>query len=702
MDFGLAVSLDPGTAMRSQSGLLMGTPAYMATEQLAGSAVGVATDVYAFGVTLFEMLTGTNHPLVAPRSLVPDLPASWDSIILSCFERDPDKRPQSVRQVVDSLERSRRTASLRYAAIGAAGLVAAAVGLLWIATPAAPVSTPRTVTTKLTFDPGLTTDPAISSDGKMLAYSSDRGARANLNIWTQRLDTGEAQQLTTGLGNEISPAISPNNKLIAYRSEGEDAVFVVPVGGGAATRVGPWGQNPRFSPDGKWIAYWTGPENTAGSGRIWVAPVAGGPARQLVAQFSDARFPEWSEDSNNVLFRGNRSPDPSADGSDWWIVNMADGGVVHPGVQPALRSAGVAMEETPFTWRGESVIFAGRGGHSTNLWSLPLTQTGFHVRGGASRITTGADIEVAPAAGSDGRIVYASLRARANVWRASIATGELQQVTQGDSFESKPNVSRNGGALVYARRIGESRTVFLKDVGRDLTKGEEHEILRDQLAVPFISPDGRMCAWSTGPEIHVRRQRDGDTVVCPSCGELLGWMPDQSSLLFTPSLTRNGGTVELLDLAGGNRKQLIANANVREVSPSPDGRLLALTIRENGVKSRIFVAPTAAAGDEKNWVPATPAGYWADKPAWSNDGRTLFYSSMRDGFPCIWRRNLSGPAPQLQAESELVVHLHSVSQSTYGLSRTAFSLSAGGGYLYLNLSAVEGNLWALERSTKTR
>jgi Tol biopolymer transport system component len=147
---------------------------------------------------------------------------------------------------------------------------------------------------------------------------------------------------------------------------------------------------------------------------------------------------------------------------------------------------------------------------------------------------------------------------------------------------------------------------------------------------------------------------------------------------------------------------LIANPNVREVSPSPDGRLLAVTIRENAVKSRIFLTRIAAASDERSWVAVTPDAYWSDKPAWSSDSRSLFFSSMRDGFPCIWRRKVGGPEPRVQAEPQLVAHLHSVTSSTYGLSRTAFSLSAGGDYLYLNLSTVEGNLWALERSTKTR
>jgi tetratricopeptide (TPR) repeat protein/tRNA A-37 threonylcarbamoyl transferase component Bud32 len=119
-DFGLAHKLGNPEGTMTNSGELLGTPDYMAPEQIEGTAVTPATDVYALGIVMYEMVTGV-RPFAAdtpfasvmkrmsgptparPRELVRDLPWDWDATIMRCLSRRPDERFASATAVVDAL-----------------------------------------------------------------------------------------------------------------------------------------------------------------------------------------------------------------------------------------------------------------------------------------------------------------------------------------------------------------------------------------------------------------------------------------------------------------------------------------------------------------------------------------------------------------------------------------------------------------------
>jgi serine/threonine protein kinase len=123
-DFGLARPSDRGDDVSlTESGRMVGTPAYMAPEQLTGGELTPATDVYALGLVIYETITGRKpftgdtpiasalkrltDPAPAVSGQVPGLNASWEAAIMRCLERDPARRFQSPRDLVLALTEDR-------------------------------------------------------------------------------------------------------------------------------------------------------------------------------------------------------------------------------------------------------------------------------------------------------------------------------------------------------------------------------------------------------------------------------------------------------------------------------------------------------------------------------------------------------------------------------------------------------------------
>ncbi|RKZ10865.1 hypothetical protein DRQ32_06720, partial [bacterium] len=117
LDFGLAKV--PDRTQMTETGVTMGTLAYASPEQVRGEKLDARTDIYALGVLLYQMVTGTspfaassavatlqmvmNHQPAAPRKLRSDIPRRLDQLILRCIEKTADQRPESMAVVQDEL-----------------------------------------------------------------------------------------------------------------------------------------------------------------------------------------------------------------------------------------------------------------------------------------------------------------------------------------------------------------------------------------------------------------------------------------------------------------------------------------------------------------------------------------------------------------------------------------------------------------------
>ena len=127
-DFGLAKSLASAAAGMTRTGELLGTPRYMAPEQIEGGTPDHRVDLYAFGLILYEMVTGTvpfqgdsaiqellqrvRVRAPDPRTVNAETPGPLADIIVRCLEKDPDARFQSAEEILTALDDAADPATL--------------------------------------------------------------------------------------------------------------------------------------------------------------------------------------------------------------------------------------------------------------------------------------------------------------------------------------------------------------------------------------------------------------------------------------------------------------------------------------------------------------------------------------------------------------------------------------------------------------
>ena len=306
---GIGVSAMPTAAseeLLTSPGTAVGTVAYMSPEQVRGKELDGRTDLFSFGVVLYEMTTGTlpfrgdtsgmitdailHQAPVAPVRLNPDVPARLEDIINKALEKERDLRYQSARDIRTDLKRLQRDSGsgristtgeqtvqqpapeiasssaqitavqpaakpshTKYIAIGVAVLIAAIAFVLYhfkgaAIAPSGPAKVTQVSRWKKPMDYAR-----LSPDGHAVAFSSPVGGVAQ--VFMMLISGGEPLQLTNDNGDKVVNSFSPDGTEIFYRTEtGTDDVWIVPTLGGNPQRLslGYW-VTPSL--DGRWLYY---------------------------------------------------------------------------------------------------------------------------------------------------------------------------------------------------------------------------------------------------------------------------------------------------------------------------------------------------------------------------------------------------------------------------------------------------------------
>ena len=645
LDFGLAKLLDerdePGSALSrlhtisgdmTREGRILGTASYMSPEQARGEVVDVRTDIFSFGVTLYQMATGRvpfrgrtvtdtlsaiiRDPAPPVIEANPAVPEDLDRIIQQCMEKDPAERYQHADQLVVDLRRLKKrietgtiqargsgpvqvSATRKRTGTRVIGVVAAVVALglgtaAWLALRGRPAAesglptAPRLTFTRITLDSGEELSPSLSADGKSVVYASR--ASGNWDIYLQRIGGARAINLTADSpSDDTKPAFSPDGEWIAFRSEREGGgIFVMGATGESVRRITDVGHDPAWSPEGRAIVWSTerfaSPNYRAGIGQLWVVDL-GSEARRRLSE-GDAVQPAWSPNGHRIAYWTN------LDGQrDLWTI-PAGGGDPVP-----------VTNDPPTDWSpawssdGRYLYFSSDRGGSMNLWRVPIDEASGRTLGPPEPVTAPASFAGNLSVARDGkRIVYEARAGTTSLQRASFdptrgrIVGQPTLVAQGARSYLSVDVAPDGEWLALWCRIDQDDICVMRADGsgfRQLTDDRHKD------RWPRWSPDGKTIVFYSNRSGNydvwtMRHDGSGLTQIThtPSRSELYPALsPDGKALAF---VVGDPGRVETLDAtrpwAGQPAVALPEWSGLRttdgmdELSWSPDSTALAATV----------------------------------------------------------------------------------------------------------------------------
>ncbi|HUE87462.1 MAG TPA: protein kinase [Vicinamibacterales bacterium] len=663
LDFGLAKSKAPVVATSAISmlptmpptltaqGAILGTFQYMAPEQIEGLEADARTDIFAFGCTLYEMLTGrrlheglTDAGVIAAilRSEVPSLirsqpsvPPFLDWMVRRCLAKQPDERWQTATDVAAALRWIAGTASQaattapsragRFGHVGwglaaAAWVALAAIGIWTAMRPSmggniSAVHLAIQLPSNLPLATGYIgrTTLAISPDATRIAYLCQAGEELR-QICLRSIDAVEVTPLR-GTGGATTPFFSPDGAWLGFHANGK--LQRIAITGGAPMILGD--ANAVLSAD--WAADDTivyAPDTSSALFRI---PAAGGTAVRVTTLDSEAG--EWTHQWPDVLPNGGilyvRGFGPTFDEFDVCVFSPRTGqsAVLIPGATfPRYAASG-------------HLVFWQRG----TLLAAPFDANRLELTGTAVPVVEG----VAGLA-SEGFALFALSESGSLVYERGDPHGGKRRLLWVDRTGGVQQISAPSRAYGGARISPDGRrlAIMVRDPQLDVwvydfPLGTLARLTFDAGAEesPVWSPDGKWITYTAsrpGGWQTLRRAADG------SGGEELlfeyphhqhwgSWTPDGKTLALGTIDPKTGSDIVIGSLGSPRSLRPLIRTPLAEDFPafSPDGRWIAYGSQESG---RYEVYVQAYPGPGGKWQVSADGG---TDPRWAKGGRELFY-----------------------------------------------------------------------------
>jgi serine/threonine protein kinase len=657
LDFGLAkafaadasgidLSNSPTMMSATTPGMILGTAAYMSPEQTKGKETDRATDVWAFGCVLYEMLTGrrvfdgetVSEILAGVLKSDPEwnrLPAGTPEgirrLLRRCLQREEKRRLRDVRdarieideaqigpQVDAARDTSRRRERLAWVSSLVLVVIIAAVATVGALRPA-----PLSPETRLEISTPPTTDPvsmAISPDGQKIVFvaNSENGSR----LWLRSLGSVSAQPLS-GTESAQFPFWSPNNRSVGFFADGKlkrvdvDGRSVQAMANAPQARGGTWNRDGTilFAP--------------GSAGPIFRMSDAGGEPVPLTRpdgpKQTGHRFPQFLADGRHFLYFVTGSPEVRG----VYISSLAGSET-----RRLLNADGAAT-----TASSGQLLFVLQG----TLFAQDLDPIRMELTGSASAIAEHVTIDVpanlpAISASTAGPILYRAGSPggqRQFVW-FDRSGKEIGRVGSPDTANALgPSISPDGRHLALSRTVSGNFDIWLLDTARGVlsrfTLDPSFEIN------PVWSPDGARIVFNSARTGVVDLYQK--LVIGPPGSEkpLLAtaqpktatdWSPDGRFLLYHSQDPKMGWDIWALPLDANGKPGdpfpvVQTNFDELEAQFSPDAKWIAYQSNETG-RFEIYVQPFPGPGGRSAPISTNGGG----QLRWRHDGKEIFYIAL--------------------------------------------------------------------------
>jgi serine/threonine protein kinase len=659
LDFGLAKALDPmsptpdtdatmsGPADLTRWGTVVGTPAYMSPEQARGEVLDKRTDIWSFGVVVYEMLTGRRpfagqtitDTVAAVLKEDPDwslVPPRARRLVRRCLEKDPRRRLRDIGDAMTLLDDSLQTAPTATRArlmwwawpVVAVLLLTAITGLL-VARRREPPPVLNQVRFAISLPAAVTIDaPIVSPDGRSVAFLGQTSDAPNTpRLWLHSLQSGQSRQLFQAIKIAGTPFWSPDSRFIAFFADGK--LQKMDVAGGAVDTVcdltglgagGSWSRNDVI---------------VFSSNVVMRVPASGGTPAPVTALDGSRKeighyLPTFLPDGRRFLYL---RVSPTTDASGIYVGTLD----APPQQQDTRRlvatRAGAIYVPQQQGQTGRLLFLLG-----STLMAQPFDPVRLELWGEAVRV---AD-HVASAAVPSSRYAHASVSETGVLAyrRRETFTGVLVWVDrkgreQGRVIQDSlpepqnPRLAPDGKRL--ALMLEGNLWVY------DLTGRPPVKLTFDgQNDLPLWTPDGRRVVYASGASptrlLSISSSGIGNETPQPESPmghyHPHGWSADGRELIavlssYSPT---NWDILRIPLHDKENVQPILRTVSVEGITGaalSPDGRWLAYTSNVTG-RLEVWVQPYLGRGDP---VRVSPNG-GAD-PVWANSGRELFYLEGR-------------------------------------------------------------------------
>jgi eukaryotic-like serine/threonine-protein kinase len=645
LDFGLAKLTQPDSsgeidatvsmrALQTDPGSIAGTAAYMSPEQAEGKPIDARSDIFSFGVVLYEMLTGrrpfrgdtklsilaaiVNQEPTPARQLVETLPAEMERVLGRCLRKDPERRFQTMADLRVALQELKEesdsgrlvaaaglatTHKRRWVWVVSAALFVLVTAGVWLASRGRRPQPAQTVVPVTTY-PGNQQQPCFSPDGNQVAFSWDGEKGDNFDIYVKLLGEPNALRLTTDAAEDRHPAWSPDGKRIAFErsdAKGPAGIYTISPLAGTERKLTDFPGNSQmsWSPDGKWLA---ASSNTPEFSGIFLLPIEGGEPRRISspkAPVSDSA-PSFSPDGHRLAYESCTEGIWSC---DLYVQELDSAYAPQGGARRITRQsialitavAGVAWSRD-----GESLIY---NGSLTSPDLSYLWRVGVRDQGPPQRFEIGGPRADSPSFSSKGdRLLFSRSQSDYDIWRYHTGGG-MEPLLVSSLSEFNPQFSPDGTRIAFeSNRSGEAEEIWIANADGSGAVQMTNRLGRFQ-GTPRWSPDGRWIAFDS-------QGQDGR------------W------------------DIYVMDASGGRARRITFEPS-DEVIPSwsRDGKWIYFASNRTG-RYEVWRVPFFGGLAEQV---TTNGGHTAYESA---DGKTLFYIKD-DSSPLFSRALTGGPERQL-------------------------------------------------------